>query len=128
MNNLCRETGTPPTELLSKVGLPRCKRHLVPAEPGWDCAVTVSHRSQGIHCPRTGPNTPGTCPRTVLKKKQKFNIVMKCHPSNPECSVKHLTESLILLESCLPGELPRRTVLHGIQSERQHTPAYHPGV
>lgn len=95
------------------------QRHSVPAEPGCDCTViiSVSLRPQGIRCPHTGPNTPGTRPRTVLKKKEKFKSSWRVNPSNPKCSVNSLIESLILLESCFPSELPRRTVLQGIRSE-----------
>lgn len=32
----------------------------------------------------TAPNTPGTCPRAVLKKKQKFNIIMMCQSTQSQ--------------------------------------------
>lgn len=110
MNNLCRETGTPPTELLSDVGLPRCELSQ------WSQAGTALSPSSA---PRYSlpPTLQGHAHVLCSRRNKNLTSSWYVNPSNPKCSVKYLTESLILLESCLPSELPRRTFLRGIQSE-----------
>lgn len=115
MKNLRRESGTPSTELLSKVGLPRCKQSFVPAEQGWDCSSSAIG-PKIFTAPTWALTLQGHAHVLCSRGNKNLTSPWCVNPSNPKCSVKYLTESLILLKSCLQSELPR-TVLQWIQSE-----------
>lgn len=105
MWNLCWGTEHLPAQLLWKVGPSRCKQHFVPAEPGWNCTVIIGPK---VFTPlNRGPKAPWKCPYTVLRKKQKFNVVMTCQFIQPRmlCETRNwithpLGELSVFLESC----------------------------